>query len=166
MSFVEKDLRGLLLLRGTTTASNTFIGPVRKAGPFIPDQAIFIRTQGGLNPNEYLDGRNGVSTYRIVDAKVRVRSPVNQYDTGSTLAESAWRSMQACSVASLSTASTQYVRVTCFESAPYYLGINDQEQDEWEFTVRAEFKKIDASLLTEAGDLFITEDGDFLLTEF
>jgi hypothetical protein len=169
MAFVETDLRAYLLLRGTTTATNTFIGPIRKAragAGGLPVQAVFLHTSGGLNPQEYMSSTPGVDTYRRADVKVRIRSAVNDYADGSALAESVWRSLQAPSTASLSTGSTAYCRVTCFESAPVYLGINDLEQDEWQITVRAEFQKQDlAVVLSEDGNSLALENGDLLEME-
>lgn len=126
---------------------------------------MFLHTSGGLNPNEYMTGTQGLSTYRRADVKVRVRSAPNDYATGSALAEDTWTSFQAPSSASLSTASTTYCRVTCFESAPIYMGLNDVEQDEWAFTVRVEYTKGFPFVMQEDGNFLYTESDNPIQTE-
>lgn len=137
---VELDVRNFLSGPGsaesTCSTSFTFVGPMRKSGPRFPVQAVTIQEYGGLMPHGFQDGRE--QTYRRNDVQVRVRSAPNGYVAGKALADAIWMTMNRPSLASISTASTEYIRIQPNQSGPVFMGENDTEQPEWSINVRLE----------------------------
>lgn len=122
-------------ISGVTTA-NCFVGPIRKSGGFIPGKAVFIKEYSLSAPSPYMDATR--KTYRSFDLQIIVRGDINQYSATRQMADDVWHKMDRASTASLSTASTSYVRITCAQSAPIYLGQDDQERDLFSVNVRLE----------------------------
>lgn len=122
-------------ISGVTTA-NCFIGPMRKPGGLIPGKAVFIKEYSLSAPSPYMDATR--KTYRTFDLQILVRGDVNQYPATRQTADDIWHKMDRASTASLSTSSTGYVRITCAQSAPIYLGQDEQERDLFSVNVRLE----------------------------
>jgi hypothetical protein len=143
---VESDVRTWLIGGGgVSSASYTFVGPMRKSGPRFPVRAITIQEYGGLKPHGFLDGRE--QTYRQNDVQVRVRGEPNGYIAGKADADAAWSAMNRPNTASFSSATVAYVIVEPMQSGPVFIGENDVEQPEWTINVRV------TSLIEFAGDL-------------
>lgn len=137
---VELDVRSFLVGAGSTestcSTSFTFVGPMRKSGPRFPVEAVTIQEYGGLMPHGFQDGRE--QTYRRNDVQVRVRSAPNGYVAGKARADAVWATLNRPSLASVSTSSTEYVRIQPVQSGPVFMGENDTEQPEWSINVRLE----------------------------
>jgi hypothetical protein len=135
----EIDVRTFLCsgasIAGVSTG-NCFVGPVRKAGGYVPGKSVFVKEYGGMEPSPYMDATR--KTYRSFDVQVMVRGDVNQYVGTRALADSVWHKMDRASAATVSTASTTYVRIVCAQSAPIYVGQDDQERDLFSVNVRLE----------------------------
>lgn len=135
----EIDVRTFLCspasISGVSSA-NCFVGPVRKAGGYVPGRAVFVKEYGGMEPSPYMDATR--KTYRSFDVQIMVRGDVNQYANTRSLADSVWHKLDRASTATLSTASTSYVRVICAQSAPIYVGQDDQERDMFSVNIRLE----------------------------
>ena len=134
----EIDARTFLVTSASisgVSAANCFVGPIRKAGGAIPGKAVFVREYSAVEPSPYMD--NSRKTYRTFDVQVVVRGDVNQYSSTRQTADNIWHKMDRAG-AGISTASTTYVRVTCSQSAPIYLGQDDQERDLFSVNLRLE----------------------------
>lgn len=122
-------------LSGVNT-TNCFVGPIRKPSGLVPGKAVFVKEYSSNGPSPYMDASR--KTYRTFDLQIMVRGDVNQYSSTRQIADDIWHKMDRASAASLSTASTSYVRVTCAQSAPIYVGQDDQERDMFSVNVRLE----------------------------
>ncbi len=134
----EIDVRTFLVTSASLSgisASNCFVGPMRKAGGAIPGKAVFVKEYSVVAPSPYMD--NSRKTYRTFDVQVLVRGDVNQYSATRQTADNIWHRMDRAS-SGISTASTTYVRTTCSQSAPVYLGQDDQERDLFSVNLRLE----------------------------
>lgn len=102
-----------------------FIGPVRPAAPpAVPHQAIFVLETGGPAPTPYMDG--STTAWRRCRVNIRNRSAPNDYAGGRVSASSIWsRFQQSTSVTG------GWVRVTCQQSQPMYLGQDAFGCHEW-----------------------------------
>lgn len=137
---VETDLRTYLTTSSGfavsgCTASTTFVGPVRKVGGSVPANAQFIQVFGGLMPQGFQDGRG--QTDRATDVQVRVRGGKDQYLQTFSRAENIWRALNRCELSLAASSSVQYYRVQMLQSAPIFIGQDDQEHDEFTINVRA-----------------------------
>jgi hypothetical protein len=133
----EIDVRSFLVTSASisgVTSGNCFVGPVRKAGGGVPGKAVFVKEYSIAAPSPYMD--NSRKTYRTFDVQVMVRGDVNQYSATRQIADNIWHRMDR--VSGVSTASTTYVRSTCSQSAPVYLGQDDQERDLFSVNLRLE----------------------------
>ena len=110
----------------------TFIGFVRPAQPpMIPHKAVFVLESGGLPPQPFMDG--STTAWRRPRVNIRVRGEPNDYATGRDLANSIWsRFQQSTSVTG------SWVRVTCDQSLPMFLGLDAFSCPEWSVNVTLE----------------------------
>lgn len=133
---VETDVRSFLLTQGISgvTSNMIFVGAARKPGQGVPHVAIFVQEQGGLMPNEYMNGQK--KTYRRSDFQLRVRGAVGGYQNVKAMADSCWLAMQK---APLTSASFSYVRCYNLQSSPIYVGQDDTEHDEFVVNGRVEY---------------------------
>ena len=113
---------------GLTVGANLFRGPVRPQSATIPHKAVFCLTTGGPAPLTH-DIKNGGPDIKRGAVQVRVRSDVGKFEAGQLLATNAWNALQRAEAPG-------YMSITCRESAPVYLGLDDTEHHEW--TINAE----------------------------
>jgi hypothetical protein len=136
---VETDLRTYLTTSSGfaisgCTPSATYVGPVRKVGGTVPADATFIQVFGGLMPQGFQDGRN--QTDRATDVQIRVRGRKDAYLQTFARAEAAWRAVNRAELSLAASSGVQYYRVQPLQSAPIYIGQDDQEHDEFTVNVR------------------------------
>ena len=127
----ETDVRTHLITQSVIASSAIFIGGARRAGNGIPHKAVFVSQNGGYPPSEYMGGVS--TTYYARTVQVRVRGDVNDYAAGLTLANAAHNALQRATISG-------YVRVTCNQSAPMYMGFDEVEHPEWSFDCTLESK--------------------------
>lgn len=127
----EEDVKAYLDTR--SLSATVYCGPVRVAQPpIIPHRAVFVLQSGGYQPTPYMDGTQ--TAWRTIRLQVRIRGEPNDYKTTRDLAATVWSSMQQPS-----SLTGSYVRVTCDQSAPFYLGKDDLQCDE--YSVNATLEK-------------------------
>lgn len=127
-TFAEDDLYTFLGTKGL--GITLFKGPRRAAQPpVIPHQCAFLLGVGGLQPSPYMDGVR--TAYRFFRVQIWVRSEPNDFSGGRAKADAVW---SACNLGAV----TNYVRTTCEQSAPMYLGRDDVEHHEFVINVRME----------------------------
>jgi hypothetical protein len=121
----ELDTRTWLTGTASVTASSAvFLGKVRPSGDGIPHLSVWITTIGGWQPQEVMGTAS--TTYYTRTVQIRIRGNPNDYGTALALAQAIHGKMQRAAIPG-------YVRVTCPQSAPMYLGQDDQERDELSF---------------------------------
>jgi len=112
---VESDVKGYL--DAQTYNAPVFMGPVRPSQPpEIPYRCVFVLATGGPPPIPYMDGTR--IPYRSERTQIRVRGEPYSYATTQFLANNIWSAMQQAS----SAMTGSYVRVTCDQSQPMYMG--------------------------------------------
>lgn len=110
-----------------------FMGPMRPAEiPAIPEKAIFVLESGGFAPSTYCDGTR--TSYRWMKVQARVRGEPNAYQTTRDLANTVWSAFQQAP----STMTGSYVRVTCDQSLPLYMGRDAYQCHEFSVNVTLE----------------------------
>lgn len=98
---------------GLTLGENLFSAPmVRSDAPSVDTLAVAIIDTGGHPPENYLGGKSALLTATV---QVRIRSEIEDYSGGLTLAQNVWEAVHLQSIAG-------YVLVECEESAPNYIG--------------------------------------------
>jgi hypothetical protein len=121
----EVDVRTWLTGTASVLASSAvFIGKTRPAGGAIPSKSIWIATMGGWQPRDVIGGVSTAEFTRTV--QVRIRSAANDYAGGAALADAAHQRMHRGAIPG-------YLSVVCWHSAPMYIGLDDQEENEWSF---------------------------------
>lgn len=110
---IEENVRAHI--SAASLGAPVFCGPVRPADPpALPYKAVFVMESGGPPPSPFMDLSTGA--WRTMRVQIRVRGEPNAYQVTRDLAQSVWSAMQEGSVTG------SYVRVTCEQSAPLYLG--------------------------------------------
>jgi Bacteriophage minor capsid protein len=122
----EDDIRTFILSNVSAASGRTFCGLLREPSNTIPHLAVGVLGTGGLMPHGFMDNRG--YDYRTVRLQVRVRSEVQDYQTGRDLAETLWQTLQR---ANLSTITSSYVMCHADQSAPVYIGRDDTEHHTW-----------------------------------
>lgn len=111
---------GLSLTEGT----NLFRGPPRDGDGFAAN-SVFATATGGPAPVDYIDGGSGASL-KTKTCLVTIRN--ESFETGEALAESCWEVLHKATYAG-------WVAFDVRESAPNYLGIDEQSRHLWTFNV-------------------------------
>lgn len=120
----EDDVRSFINSLSLGVAA--FCGPTRPAEPpAVLNKAIFIQETGGPPAEPYMDGTR--SSYRFMRVQVRVRGEPNDYQTTRDLAKTIWSNLQQSSTPMTGS----YVRVTCDQSNPFYMGRDAYQNHEW-----------------------------------
>lgn len=122
---------GLGLTAAPAAGANLFAGPVRRPSPtgavaeqpFTPHKAVFCLATGGPAPISFVRRNTGPDVKRST-VQVRVRSEVNEFGNGQTLARGVWTALQRVVV-------TGYMSITVRESEPVYLGEDATNHHEW-----------------------------------
>jgi hypothetical protein len=112
---------------------------MRPANDRYPAKAVSIFEQGGLKPQPFISN-NARKTFKRADVQIRVRGAIGTYLQTKSHADTVWNALNRPSTASVSTASTTYISIEPFQSAPSSFGENDEEQPEFVFTVRAYYE--------------------------
>lgn len=114
-----------------TKGTNLFYGPVRGQdtpdASYIPDEAVFVLSSGGPEPNAFLGSINTCEEI-FSSLTIRVRSAPDDFDGGQTLARSVRDALHHQTI-------TGYVNVTVREADPAYLGVIDKKLHEWSIGV-------------------------------
>jgi hypothetical protein len=111
---------------------STFIGPVRPANPpAIPHRSIFVLEHSGLPPTPYMDG--STTAWRRCRVNIRLRSNPHEYQTTRDNANTVWSAFQQST-----SVTNSWVRVTCDQSLPMYLGQDAFQCHEWTVNVTLE----------------------------
>lgn len=116
-----------LVTEGVVTAKGTdvFDSPPLPPDDTVPEKVIFCFETGGQAPIPYLGGANpSGSDHNRRLVQIRTRSPKHDYADGVTLARAARDAVHRAVL-------TGFFGVLARESAPTYLGMNDQDQHEW-----------------------------------
>lgn len=127
---LEDDVRAHILASVSAASGRTFCGLMRDPDSLFPHRAVTVLQTGGDAPNGFMDGLG--TDYRRLRFQVRVRSDVGDYQSGRTLAESIWQSLQRANL------TTSYVKCVMVNSAPLFWGRDDKDHYEWSLNGRAE----------------------------
>lgn len=85
----------------------------------IPAKATFVQVYGGREPEDYLG--QAPSGLRFPKVQVTVRADPHDLETAQKVARDAWDALHRVTLAG-------YLSCRCLQSAPIYLGLNDQQQ--------------------------------------
>lgn len=126
---LEVDLRTFLTGTASVLASSAvFCGRVRPAVGVIPAKSVWVSGAGGWAPQDVF---SGISTTMFTrTASVIVRGTAQDYAGGLTLALDVHQRLHRGAVSG-------YLWVACMQSAPSYMGLDDQEQPSWNILVNA-----------------------------
>jgi hypothetical protein len=128
---IEEDIRSYLISVGTATPG-LFCGPARPAGNGVPDNATFILVSGGGAPTGFMDGHD--TDFRPIRLQVLTRVTSDSYKAGRDAAEVLWGKLQRAALS----AASGYIRCTCAQAAPMYLGRDDQDHHRWSVNILVE----------------------------
>lgn len=124
---VEVDVRSFLTGTASVLASSAvFCGRVRPAVGSIPSKSVWISGAGGWAPQDVFSGVSTTMFTRTVS--VIVRGTAQDYAGGLALAEAVHQRLHRGAVSG-------YLWVACMNSAPLYMGLDDQEQPSWNMLV-------------------------------
>lgn len=127
----DSAVASLLVTAGQGVLGSTlFLGPVRPPSAGVPHKAIFCLATGGASPLTHSMNNAGPDIKRA-SVQVRVRSNVNDFSGGQTVARAVWSALQRAVFAG-------YMSITCRESEPVYLGQDDTEHHEWSVNVETQ----------------------------
>lgn len=129
----EDDIRTFILANVSAASGRTFCGLMRDPDSVIPHKAVSVLETGGDLPNGFMDGRD--KDYRRIRVQVRVRSDVDDYQTGRDLTQTLWGVLQRANLTSIT---SSYVSCHVTTSAPVYWGKDDKEHHEWSVNLRVE----------------------------
>jgi len=115
-----------------TDATNLFRGPPLDVGG-VPDDCVFVTATGGPAPQDYIDGGSG-PTVKSKTALVTIRAQFNNNQAGYALAEN-------CLDALHKSDPSGWISFEVRESAPNYIGVDEQSRHRWTFNVEGMIKE-------------------------
>lgn len=124
---VEVDVRSFLTSTASVIASSAvFCGRVRPAVGAVPAKSVWISGAGGWAPQDVFSGISTTMFTRTVS--VIVRGTPQDYAGGLTLALDVHQRLHRGAVSG-------YLWVAAMQSAPAYMGLDDQECPSWNLLV-------------------------------
>lgn len=117
---------------GLVAGTNLFAGPVRAPGTGVPDKAVFVLATGGAPPIPYMDGT--LQDYQRSIVQIRVRSDLEDFPTGQTLARSVRDFLHKIT-------GTSYTDIRVRETEPNYLGPDELGHHEWSVNLEMEHRQ-------------------------
>jgi hypothetical protein len=98
--------------------TNIFLGPARAPEPdVVPDEAIFVLANGGPVPPAPYFGGESAPSFRQPAVQVRVRGPVDDFESARVLARNVWAALNKATL-------TGYLACMPQQGEPVYIGID------------------------------------------